>query len=120
MFSGAQGAFWALMVSMLVGVVRMVLSFAYPDPGCGEPDTRPALVARIHYMYFAVILFVLTAATMVIVSLCTEPPSEDQVAPGGLILELFFTSILRHVPAYFKDFLREFKNERTLAYNAAC
>ena len=67
------------MVSMSVGVVRMVLSFVYQDPGCGEPDERPLFIARIHYMYFALLLVVLTGVTMVIVSLCTPPPTADQV-----------------------------------------
>lgn len=67
------------MMGMVVGVVRMILDFVYPEVGCGEEDTRPLLVAKIHYMYFATILFWLTIIVMIIVSLITEAPPEHQV-----------------------------------------
>jgi len=74
-----QGAFWGLMIGLSVGVVRMVLDFAYPEPGCGIPDHRPLVVARIHYMYFALLLFMLTGITVVIVSYAGKPPEPSKV-----------------------------------------
>ena len=74
-----QGAFCGLMVGLVVGVTWMLLNFVYVEPLCGQPDTRPAIVARIHYMYFAMFLFGTSSATMVVVSLLTKPPADDQV-----------------------------------------
>jgi len=74
-----QGAFWGLMIGLSMGVVRMLLDFLYPEPGCGEVDYRPVVVSRIHYMYFALILFVITAVIVVIVSYAGKRPEPSQV-----------------------------------------
>lgn len=57
----------------------MILSFVYSDPVCGEEDTRPWIVAHVHYMYFAMFSFFSTAIVMCLVSLFSPPPSEEQV-----------------------------------------
>jgi len=75
-----QGAFWALMVGFVIGVVRMILDFVYTEPGCGEEDHRPLLLVRIHYMYFAMILFGVTGLTMVLISCCSKPPEPSKVS----------------------------------------
>lgn len=58
----------------------MILSFVYPDPVCGEVDTRPWVVANVHYMYFAMFSFFSTALVMSIVSLLSAPPTEAQIS----------------------------------------
>ncbi|XP_062999607.1 sodium/mannose cotransporter SLC5A10 [Elgaria multicarinata webbii] len=74
-----QGAFWGLMVGLVVGLCRMALEFAYPAPPCGILDRRPSLVKDIHYLHFAVLLCLLTAAVGVAISLLTKPPAESQL-----------------------------------------
>ncbi|XP_054848630.1 sodium/mannose cotransporter SLC5A10 isoform X2 [Eublepharis macularius] len=74
-----QGAFWGLMVGLAVGLSRMTLEFAHPRPRCGISDERPFLVKDIHYLHFAAILCLLTAAVVVGISLRTRPPAESQV-----------------------------------------
>ncbi|KAG9349780.1 hypothetical protein JZ751_026133 [Albula glossodonta] len=59
------GAFWGLMVGLVVGLARMVLEFAYPPPRCGVPDPRPDVLRSIHYLHFAIILCALTAGIVV-------------------------------------------------------
>ncbi|XP_015211387.2 sodium/glucose cotransporter 4 isoform X3 [Lepisosteus oculatus] len=71
------GAFWGLMVGLVIGLVRVFLEFMYGAPPCGEKDQRPAIVKDIHYLYFALILLGLTALVITVVSLCT-PPIHDQ------------------------------------------
>ncbi|NXF14595.1 SC5A9 protein, partial [Rhodinocichla rosea] len=73
------GAFWGLMAGFVVGVVRMILEFSYSAPSCGEQDRRPAVLKDVHYLYFALILFVLTAIVIVLVSLCTPPIPEEKL-----------------------------------------
>lgn len=63
------------MLGFVVGSVRMVLDFCYTEPECGEPDLRPAIITKVHYMYFATLLFWQTVFIVVAVSLMTEPPS---------------------------------------------
>ncbi|XP_031430509.1 sodium/glucose cotransporter 4 [Clupea harengus] len=72
-----QGAFWGLMVGLVVGTVRMVMEFVYSTPSCGQEDTRPALLKDVHYLYFALILLGVTTLIITVVSLCT-PPIEDK------------------------------------------
>uniref|UniRef100_A0A8C1C5Y8 Solute carrier family 5 member 9 n=1 Tax=Cyprinus carpio carpio TaxID=630221 RepID=A0A8C1C5Y8_CYPCA len=74
-----QGAFWGLMVGLVVGTVRMVMEFVYSTPSCGEADLRPALLKDVHYLYFALILLALTALIITAVSLCTAPTPEQHL-----------------------------------------
>lgn len=64
----------------------MGLDFWYTEPGCGEPDTRPAIIAQVHYMYFALILFWLTVIISLVVSYFTSPPDESQVSISLIIV----------------------------------
>ncbi|XP_030639646.1 sodium/glucose cotransporter 4-like [Chanos chanos] len=68
-----QGAFWGLIVGLVVGAVRMIMEFAYGSPSCGQPDPRPAVLRDVHYLYFAIILFSITIMVITVVSLCTPP-----------------------------------------------
>ncbi|NXG21111.1 SC5A9 protein, partial [Grallaria varia] len=74
------GAFWGLMVGLAVGLVRMIIEFIYSTPSCGEEDRRPAVLKDLHYLYFALILCVLTAIVIVLISLCTPPVPEEKLA----------------------------------------
>ncbi|XP_043567163.1 sodium/glucose cotransporter 5 [Chiloscyllium plagiosum] len=73
------GAFWGLMVGLVVGLVRMAMEFVYPSPRCGVYDLRPLLLKKVHYLHFAVILCTLTALIVVVISLLTKPPHESQL-----------------------------------------
>uniref|UniRef100_A0A8C9MJK6 Solute carrier family 5 member 9 n=1 Tax=Serinus canaria TaxID=9135 RepID=A0A8C9MJK6_SERCA len=74
------GAFWGLIAGFVVGVIRMIMEFSSSAPSCGEEDRRPAVLKDVHYLYFALILFVLTAIVIVLVSLCTPPIPEEKVS----------------------------------------
>ncbi|XP_077426061.1 sodium/mannose cotransporter SLC5A10 isoform X2 [Vanacampus margaritifer] len=74
-----QGAFWGLMVGLVVGVCRMVLEFSFPPARCGVVDSAPAVLRRVHYLHFAILLCGLTAIVVVVVSLFTPPPGHEQL-----------------------------------------
>uniref|UniRef100_A0A3B5AII8 Sodium/mannose cotransporter SLC5A10 n=1 Tax=Stegastes partitus TaxID=144197 RepID=A0A3B5AII8_9TELE len=74
-----QGAFWGLMVGLVVGVCRMVLEFAFPPPRCGIVDSAPMVLRGVHYLHFAILLCGLTAIVVAVVSLVTPPPTHEQV-----------------------------------------
>uniref|UniRef100_H2LY53 Sodium/mannose cotransporter SLC5A10 n=1 Tax=Oryzias latipes TaxID=8090 RepID=H2LY53_ORYLA len=73
-----QGAFWGLMVGLVVGVCRMVLEFAFPPPRCGFEDSAPMILRSVHYLHFAILLCGLTAIVVAVISLLTPPPSHEQ------------------------------------------
>ncbi|XP_037624942.1 sodium/glucose cotransporter 4 [Sebastes umbrosus] len=74
-----QGAFWGLMAGLAVGLIRMVLEVSYGAPSCGQPDRRPAVLADVHYLYFALILLALTCIIIVAVSLATAPIPKEHL-----------------------------------------
>ncbi|MBV96817.1 Sodium/glucose cotransporter 5, partial [Eschrichtius robustus] len=74
-----RGAFWGLMAGLAVGATRLVLEFLHPAPPCGRPEQRPAVLRGVHYLHFAVALFVLSGAVVVAGSLLTPPPQGVQI-----------------------------------------
>ncbi|KAM6934297.1 sodium/myo-inositol cotransporter [Xenentodon cancila] len=75
-----KGAFWGGMTGFTLGAIRLILAFIYRQPRCDQPDNRPAFITHLHYMYFAAGLFWISGLVAVIVSLCTSPPDDEQVA----------------------------------------
>uniref|UniRef100_A0A3B3BYH6 Sodium/myo-inositol cotransporter 2 n=1 Tax=Oryzias melastigma TaxID=30732 RepID=A0A3B3BYH6_ORYME len=74
-----KGAFWGLVIGLAIGCVRMLLDFIYPTPPCYEEDTRPGVLKYVHYLYFSILLSVITLSVVVVVSLATEEPTPEQV-----------------------------------------
>lgn len=74
-----------MMIGFVVGAIRMVLDFAYQPPLCGEPDTRPSITKNLHYMYFALVLFWITAIAIVVISHFTKPSEGANVSSKHLL-----------------------------------
>lgn len=74
------GAFWSLMISLAVGIIRMIMDFSMPAPLCGsgEEDTRPSVLKEVHFLHFAMILFGVCLISAVVISHFTEkrPPEK--------------------------------------------
>lgn len=68
-----MGAFWGLIIGLVTGMIRFIWQFAYAEPGCGEPDTRPEAISKVHYLHFAIILFIVTIVSAYSISLLTKP-----------------------------------------------
>ncbi|MBN3311999.1 SC5A3 protein, partial [Atractosteus spatula] len=73
------GAFCGGMTGFILGTTRLILAFIYKEPPCDQPDNRPAFIKDVHYMYVAASLFWISGIVAVVVSLCTEPPTKEQV-----------------------------------------
>ncbi|XP_021933380.1 sodium/glucose cotransporter 5-like isoform X3 [Zootermopsis nevadensis] len=71
-----QGAFWGLVIGLFIGFTRMALDFSFPEPRCYEEDTRPLIISKVHYMYFAMLLFWTTLLLVIAISLFTKPTPE--------------------------------------------
>ena len=79
-----QGAFWGMLIAQVWGLVRFVLDFVYPLPGCDEVDDRPGIVKDFHAYYhtFSQILLAFLAAA--VISLLTpegEPKEKVSAVP---------------------------------------
>lgn len=76
-----KGAFWSLMIALLAGVIRMILVYVYNDSSgdCLKPDARPAILKNFHYMYFAVLITLMTALFAIVISYFTGRPTEEQL-----------------------------------------
>ncbi|XP_036618668.1 solute carrier family 5 member 4-like isoform X2 [Trichosurus vulpecula] len=68
-----QGAFWGLMLGLVVGLTRMIAEFAYGTGTCMVPNQCPNIICGWHFSYFAIFLFSLTALVVVGISLLTKP-----------------------------------------------
>ncbi|XP_069038313.1 sodium/glucose cotransporter 1 [Lepisosteus oculatus] len=67
------GAFYGLLIGLLIGLARMFTEFAYGTGSCVTPSNCPYIICGIHYLYFALILFGITCILVVAVSLMTKP-----------------------------------------------
>uniref|UniRef100_A0A8D0L854 Sodium/glucose cotransporter 2 n=1 Tax=Sphenodon punctatus TaxID=8508 RepID=A0A8D0L854_SPHPU len=73
------GAFWGLLGGLAIGLARLVPEFLYGTGSCLFPSSCPRLICGVHYLYFAIILFLLSAALVLGVSLCTPPIPEKHL-----------------------------------------
>ncbi|XP_010142901.1 PREDICTED: sodium/glucose cotransporter 1 [Buceros rhinoceros silvestris] len=68
-----QGAFWGLVIGLVAGLGRMIAEFAYGTGSCVNPSNCPYIICGIHYLYFALILFGVSAIVILGVSFMTKP-----------------------------------------------
>jgi hypothetical protein len=70
------------MAGLFVGMVRFIWQFSYTEPPCALSHLSkiPAIISKIHYLHFAIILFVITLAVTWAVSLLTKPIPKKHVS----------------------------------------
>lgn len=71
--------FWGLVIAHIFGGVRLVLEMVYTAPLCGEEETRPPFLYKLHYLYFAQIELVFTVLVVIAISLLTKQRTEEEV-----------------------------------------
>ncbi|XP_072046294.1 sodium/mannose cotransporter SLC5A10-like [Amphiura filiformis] len=73
------GAFWSLMLGLCLAVFRIIMEIFFPNPRCGEPDTRPTFIQAVmfNYLYYAALNFVITIFVALLISCCTKPVPES-------------------------------------------
>ena len=76
------------MTGFIFGVTRMILDFVYQAPSCDQKDERPFIVKDFHYMYFALMIFLLTGVVCIVISLLTPAPDPELVCNLIFILAL--------------------------------
>ncbi|XP_053444440.1 solute carrier family 5 member 4 [Nycticebus coucang] len=71
-----QGAFWGLIIGLVMGLIRMITEFAYGTGSCLAAGDCPKIICGVHYLYFAIILFCGTTLAVLGISLLTKPIPE--------------------------------------------
>ncbi|OWK15048.1 SLC5A1, partial [Cervus elaphus hippelaphus] len=99
------GAFWGLIIGFLIGVSRMITEFAYGTGSCMEPSNCPTIICGVHYLYFAIILFVITIIVILAISLFTKPiadvhPRRLRRPSPGRVHTMAWTVLLLRMLAY--------------------
>ena len=74
------------MIGLFVGMVRFVWQFSYEEPPCvlSHLDKRPAIISKVHYLHFGIILFLITCASSWVISLLTKPIPEKYVKAANI------------------------------------
>ena len=70
------------MLGLVIGLIRFGWEYAYKVPPCGEEadDKRPAIISKVHYLHFGVMLFGICVIFTVVVSLLTKPIDDVHVS----------------------------------------
>nr|ACH53058.1 Low affinity sodium-glucose cotransporter (predicted) [Otolemur garnettii] len=71
-----QGAFWGLIIGLVMGLIRMIAEFAFGTGSCLAASDCPKIICGVHYLYFAIILFCGTTLAVLGISLLTKPIPE--------------------------------------------
>ncbi|XP_073228914.1 sodium/mannose cotransporter SLC5A10-like [Porites lutea] len=77
----SAGALSGLVIGFILGMAKFIAGNVYPAPRCGAVDDRPGF-AKMHFMYYAMIIFGVCGLIMAVVSLFTEKIPRDEL--GGL------------------------------------
>ncbi|XP_047425969.1 LOW QUALITY PROTEIN: sodium/glucose cotransporter 1-like [Mugil cephalus] len=67
------GAFYGLLTGLCIGLCRMIPEFVYGTGSCVSPSNCPTIICGVHYLYFSIILFVISCLVILAVSVVTKP-----------------------------------------------
>ncbi|XP_021354591.1 sodium/glucose cotransporter 4-like [Mizuhopecten yessoensis] len=73
------GVIGGLLLTHICGIVRLVLEFTYPAPPCGEPETRPAILYKFHFLYFGFFNVFLAFVAIALISLMTRRRTDEEL-----------------------------------------
>lgn len=65
-----------------MGLARLIPEFSFGSGSCVQPSACPALLCGMHYLYFAIVLFICSGLLTIAVSLCTAPIPRKHVSAG--------------------------------------
>ena len=65
----------------VIGLTRLVLTWVHTAPPCGEVEENPAwkIITEVHYLHFAIIIYAITFAVVLIGSVLTKPRAPEKV-----------------------------------------
>ncbi|ELT94684.1 hypothetical protein CAPTEDRAFT_167766 [Capitella teleta] len=63
-----MGAFYSLMVGLVVGLIRFIWESVYGQVPCGEETSAPDIITKVHYLHFGIMLFGIVLIVCMVVS----------------------------------------------------
>ena len=93
------------MVGFVIGLSRLILVTIYRKPLCGVEDLRPMIV-KIHFLYFALALFLVTAVLIIVISSLTKP-GESWRTIRTVFWQRFVTTVRPDELKHVKQAMRE-------------
>ena len=79
-----QAAFYSILITHLIGIVRLILEVIYPVPACGVPDTRPLFLSKMHSFYYSEMMMVIQTVLIIVISFCSSPRTKEEVGHNCL------------------------------------
>lgn len=73
-----KGAIWSLGIGAALGALRLIVELLHKAGHVGSPFLQR--LAEINFLHFAIIIFAVSSAVLVVVSLFSEPPSLEKIA----------------------------------------
>lgn len=86
-------AFWSLLIGLFIGMFRFAMEYIYQGPECGsnDPDHSLPFISKVHYLHFGIILFVISMAIGIIVSLSTRKIEAKHVSFECILIDKFIS-----------------------------
>uniref|UniRef100_A0A7N8YC37 Solute carrier family 5 member 1 n=1 Tax=Mastacembelus armatus TaxID=205130 RepID=A0A7N8YC37_9TELE len=115
-----SGAFYGLTIGLGIGLSRMIAEFAYGTGSCVNPSDCPTIICGVHYLYFSIILFVISCIIILGISLMTKPIPDKH----NLLIVLLFphcssiSSLLFYCLIDLVYFITELEEEPSLCKKA--
>lgn len=75
----------------------MILEFALGAPLCPDPEFRPNILIKVHYLYFAMLLFGISILIAIAVTLVTPPINKRCVSRLNFFSAPFATCYLKNL-----------------------
>ena len=70
-----------MLVGGIFGLARFIVEYSYEKPTCESGvDNRPSFIKDIHFLYYAVITYVMCMVIAIVISLLTKPIDPKHVS----------------------------------------
>ncbi|MCF0160000.1 MAG: Na+/glucose cotransporter, partial [Bacteroidaceae bacterium] len=77
--ASAQGGMWGLLSGMVIGLTRLGAKVYYSNATNPEDNWFKAVFFDFNWLYFCGVMLIVCCLVVIIVSLCTEAPSEEKI-----------------------------------------
>ncbi|KAK3521371.1 hypothetical protein QTP70_003424 [Hemibagrus guttatus] len=75
----SEGAFYGMLIGLVIGLSRMMAEFSYGTGSCANPSDCPTIICGVHYLYFGLILYGVSLIVVLGISLMTKPIDDQHL-----------------------------------------
>jgi SSS family solute:Na+ symporter len=77
--ASAKGGMWGLLSGIIIGLTRLGAKVYYSNVTDASPSWFKAVFYDFNWLYFCGVMLIVCCLIVIIVSLCTEAPSESKI-----------------------------------------